>query len=59
VRQCGVDPAWVVGDLQQGDRGSVYVLDNFDTSLYKTLAGKCRSVLRILQFGTETSYMFC
>lgn len=54
-----MDPAWVVGDLQQGDRGSVYVLDNFDTSLYKTLAGKCRSVLRILQFGTETSYMFC
>ena len=37
---------WVTGDLPQGDKGSIYVLDNFDSALYKTLAGKCRSVIR-------------
>ena len=46
VRGNGVDPVWVTGDLPQGDKGSIYVLDNFDSALYKTLAGKCRSVIR-------------
>ena len=41
-----MDPVWVMGDLLQGDKGSIYVLDNFDTALYKTLAGNCRSVIR-------------
>ena len=41
-----MDPVWVTGDLPQGDRGSIYVLDNFDSAFYKTLAGKCRSVIR-------------
>ena len=46
VRGNGVDPVWVTGDLPQGDKGSIYVLDNFDTALYKTLAGNCRSVIK-------------
>lgn len=46
VRGNGVDPVWVTGDLPQGDKGSIYVLDNFDSALYKTLAGNCRSVIK-------------
>ena len=46
IRGSGVDPVWVMGDLPQGDKGSIYVLDNFDTALYKTLAGNCRSVIK-------------
>ena len=45
VRRKGVEPVWVdeVGeDSKSHDRGCVFVVGDFDSQLYKTMAGKYR-----------------
>ena len=44
VRKKGVEPEWAGSGIAKGDRGCVYVMDNFDCSEFKAVSqsGKCR-----------------
>ena len=44
VQNKGVKPEWVGPGVAMGDKGLVYVMDNFDSSDFKQLLGKCRYI---------------